>query len=207
MHRQHAICLSHRRFEFCTVVGWQEKNKMSPNDIETLLANLDEQQRLRVFQILRERYGFKIHSLETRWNTSAEAILEAIDKSADLTQRGIRGILAEASFRTVVLPRNLSHWRETPIEGTPAYDLQLDDGRGTVRVQVKLQRKEKGNPKFFRGSADHFVVETQRTRGGKRKDNEQSGSYRINEFDVLTVCLHPSTNESGHRSSTAQRST
>lgn len=35
-------------------------------------------------------------------------------------------------------------------------------------------------------------METQRTRGGKRRDEEESRPYRVDEFDVLAVCLHPS---------------
>jgi hypothetical protein len=79
--------------------------------------------------------------------------------------------------------------------GNLSYDLLLTDVTGEVRVQVKLQRKEMGVPKLYRKRADCFVVETQRTRGGKRADNEASRPYRVDEFDVLAVCLHPATND------------
>lgn len=168
---------------------------MSPEDLEKLLERMTQAERERLFRILRDRYGVKIHELELRWNTTAEAILEAINSAGDLTQRGVRGILAEATFRTVVLPGRLGRWRELPVVGEQAYDLALDDGAGVVRVQVKLQRLEKGMPKYFRGRTDCFVVETQRTRGGKRPDKQLSRPYRITEFDVLAVCLHPSSSD------------
>jgi len=166
---------------------------MSPVELETLLASATDQQRREIFALLRERYGLRIHPLEERWNTTAEAILDAIDQSADLTQRGIRGVLAEATFRTMVLPKQLPKWTSQPIVGDQPFDLLISDDTGPVRVQVKLQRKEKGEPKYHGTTTDYFVVETQRTRGGKRRDKESSRPYRVDEFDVLAVCLHPST--------------
>lgn len=44
--------------------------------------------------------------------------------------------------------------------------------------------------------SDMFVVETQRTRGGKDlKTNEDTRPYRYGEFDILAVSMHPSTND------------
>lgn len=166
---------------------------MSLVELDSLLAAATDEQRRAVFALLRDRYGLRIHPLEERWNTTAEAILDAIDQSADLTQRGIRGVLAEATFRTTVLPKRLASWKQLPVVGDQPFDLLLDDGAGPVRVQVKLQRRESGAPKYHRKSAVHFVVETQRTRGGRRRDQEASRPYRVDEFDVLAVCLHPST--------------
>lgn len=166
---------------------------MTPIELEALLADATEAQRREIFVLLRERYGLRIHPLEQHWNTTAEAILDAIDQSADLTQRGIRGVLAEATFRTTVLPRQLANWKAQAVVGDQAYDLLLADEVGFVRVQVKLQRRQKGVPKYHGRATDHFVVETQRTRGGKRRDKEASRPYRRDEFDVLAVCLHPST--------------
>lgn len=166
---------------------------MSLVELESLLAAATDDQRRAVFALLRDRYGLRIHPLEERWNTTAEAILDAIDQSADLTQRGIRGVLAEATFRTTVLPKRLTSWKPLPVVGDQPFDLMLDDGSGPVRVQVKLQRRESGVPKYHRKTTDHFVVETQRTRGGRRRDQEASRPYRVDEFDVLAVCLHPST--------------
>ncbi len=168
---------------------------MTIMEVEALLSGLTDAERHALLRILRERYGVNVHPLEQRWNTTAEAILEAIDQSSDLTQRGIRGVLAEATFRTVVLPEKLQRWKEQLSVADQSFDLMLTDDVGQVRVQVKLQRKELGAPKLYRGKSDHFVVETQRTRGGKRPDQEASRPYRIGEFDVLAVCLHPSTGD------------
>lgn len=61
-----------------------------------LLKSLRVAQRREIFQYLRKE--FPIHPLEEKFNVSAEVILEAIERSSDLTQRGIRGLIAEASF-------------------------------------------------------------------------------------------------------------
>lgn len=168
---------------------------MIAEDLKRLLEDMTAHEREQLLRLLRDRYGIKIHPIEIRWNTSAESILEAIDTAGDLTQRGVRGVLAEATFRSVVLRTSLLRWRELSIVGEQPYDLLLDDGQGSVRVQVKLQRRIGGIPMYFKKSSDQFVVETQRTRGGKRKNDEQSRPYRVTEFDVLAVCLHPSAND------------
>jgi hypothetical protein len=168
---------------------------MKSDEIERLIDGLTDLERTQLLRLLRDRRGLRIHPLEERWNTTAEAILEAIDQAPDLTQRGVRGVLAEATFRAVVLPSQLRRWKEIPVKGNLSYDLLLSDETGEVRVQVKLQRKELGIPKLYRNKPDCFVVETQRTRGGKRADNEASRPYRVDEFDVIAVCLHPATND------------
>ena len=164
--------------------------------IKKLLDTASTEDRAHVLQLIRQRYQIPIHHLETDWNTTAEAVLEAISHSQDITQRGIRGLLAEAIFRTTVLPQSLPHWKNIEFDGDLPYDFLLDDGQGPLRVQVKLQRKERGAVKYHRGDQTLFVVETQRTRSGKRRENQEaSRPYRVNEFDVLAVCLHPATHD------------
>lgn len=69
-----------------------------------------------------------------------------------------------------------------------------------MRVQVKMQRSKEHKPMMARQAyqflpADMFVVETQRTRGGKDpKTSEDTRPYRYGEFDILAVSMHPSTN-------------
>jgi hypothetical protein len=67
-----------------------------------LIERANEEERRIILAYLRKR--LPIHSLETEWSTTAEQILTAIARSSDLTQRGIRGILAEAIFETRLLP-------------------------------------------------------------------------------------------------------
>jgi hypothetical protein len=69
-----------------------------------------------------------------------------------------------------------------------------------------MQRQEKHIPKVvlprsqpwsFLPSA-MYVVETQRTRGGKNSQTgEKTRPYVFGQFDILAVSLHPSTNEWG----------
>ena len=146
-----------------------------------------------------------LHELESEWNTSAEAILTAIARATDLTQRGIRGILAEATFEKVVIPpmKNLG-WQSQVIAGDQAYDFVLKRKNRDVRIQVKLQRKEVGKPKFYgakaraaiKYSSDEalYVVEVQKTRSGE-KGGQKTRPYRFGDFDILAVNLHPSTGD------------
>lgn len=189
-------------------------------DVEAFLKAASPEERKAVLHLLRQNFGFALHPLEEKWQISAEAILEAIDQSSDLTQRGVRGVLAEAIFRTVVVPRRLKGWTDKPPIGDVAFDLCLSDGsyNPPVRVQVKLQRRLKGAPMLYQGKAGIYVVETQRTRTGKKRPGKNDGSdiiagvvepegkpkrqesqatrpYRIDAFDLLAVCMQPSTGD------------
>ena len=175
---------------------------MNLDEVRTLLGSLTDEERKDVLRALRVDHGVLIHPLEAEWNTTAEAILEAIHSAPDLTQRGVRGILAEATFRTTVVPSQLPHWQSIGLAGDLPYDLLMDDGRGEVKVQVKLQRRERGTPKVDARlttdpSCPVFVVETQRTRNGQATGADGATAatrpYRFGEFDVLAVCLQPST--------------
>jgi len=87
-------------------------------------------------------------------------------------------------------------WSSEPVHNDAAFDLLLKDESGSIRVQVKLQRRQKGIPLLHRKFPGSYVVETQRTRGGTRREtNEPSRPYRVEEFDVLAVCLQPSTGD------------
>lgn len=47
-----------------------------------------------------------------------------------------------------------------------------------------------------RSVAGYDVAETQRTRGGKKRNSdEQTRPYRFGEFDILAVSLHPSSGD------------
>ena len=169
------------------------------DEIRELLALCTSEERLQIFRILRSE--FPIHPYEKTLNTKAEVILEAISKAPDLTIRGVRGILAEASFLVeVVAPLLSTGWRDVTPKGNLPYDCLIEDNKGTIRVQVKMQRLKNHRPMMAseglrRLSEDKFVVETQRTRGGKDPTGGNTRPYRFGEFDILAVSLHPSTND------------
>ncbi len=131
------------------------------DEVIQLLDACNEQERLEVFQYLRKT--IPIHAIEAKLNTQAEVILEAIDRSSDLTLRGIRGIIAEAAFLVEVLGR-LRGWKDVTPAGDAAYDFLIEDAIGQISIQVKMQRSEKGEPKVRKGK---FVVETPRTRAAR----------------------------------------
>lgn len=168
------------------------------DEIKRLLASCDEQQRRELFEFLRRE--FCIHPIEEKLNVQAEVILEAISRAGDLTLRGIRGIITEAAFLINVVG-SLKGWHNITPDGDHPYDFLLTDGRGNVRVQVKMRRQKAQQPmmankgyKFL--PADMYVVETQRTRGGTDlRTGENTRPYRFDEFDILAVSLHPSTND------------
>jgi hypothetical protein len=167
-------------------------------EIERLLGLLTKEQRYRIFRLLREE--FPIHPIEAEYNVEAEVILEAIHRAGDLTQRGVKGIIAEAVFSSDIIGQ-LTGWKDITPPGDLAYDFLLEDAVGQIRVQIKMQRKRTGRPMIACEapgllSRDMFVVETQRTRGGKDPTTGQSTRpYRFGEFDILAVCLQPSTSE------------
>lgn len=176
---------------------------MSLDEVRALLAHMDRTDLRSVLELLRREHKLVIHPIEEDWSTTAEAILEAIYAAPDLTQRGVRGVLAEAIFRTAVVPK-IGGWKAIDFEGDLPYDLLMDpqDGREPLKVQVKNQRREKGIPKIMtklstRPDSPVYAVETQRTRTGKRAgdDGQQTATrpYRFGEFDLLAVCLHPSS--------------
>jgi hypothetical protein len=158
-------------------------------EIKRLLNICSKEQRNEIFKLLREE--FSIHPIEAKYNASAEVILEAIDRSSDLTQRGIRGIVAEAVFAKEVVER-LSDWKSIISAESLPFDFLLRDQIGDVRVQIKLQRSKNKQPLV--GANGMYKVETQRTRGGKDKSTGQNTRpYRFKDFDILGVCLQPST--------------
>lgn len=97
-------------------------------------------------------------------------------RAGGLTLRMMRGVIAEAAFEVEVVER-LKGWRKVPGSGDLPYGFLLKDRKGAVRVQVKLQRSKKSLPwraseasKAFRSlPANIYVVETQKTRGGKKR--------------------------------------
>lgn len=157
-------------------------------------CSLDE--RRAVFEHLRGQFR---HPLEVHWGVDADTILSAIKRSSDLTQRGVRGVIAEAIFEQSVLPSLDADWSVEPIEGDQSYDFLLARGSQRIRVQVKLQRLKAGRPmRASEGSIllppDMFTVEVQRTRGGTDPStNSDTRPYKFGEFDILAVNMHPST--------------
>jgi hypothetical protein len=70
-----------------------------------LIEKASEEEQRFILAYLRHRVH--LHPLEAEWSTTAEAILTAIARSSDLTLRGIRGILAEATRRVSTCLRHL----------------------------------------------------------------------------------------------------
>lgn len=186
-------------------------------EIRSLLANADNQIREEIFIELRRT--IPIHSLEKAWNTTAEFILEAISRSQDITKRGVRGIIAELAFSEYVLKPMSPVWREHKLQGDLPYDALIEDASGKIKIQTKNQRLDKGVPlqpnatmiKLYPDVANWFLVETQKTRSGKPKKKKGSNvedtaltddsgqvstrPYRFDEFDILSVCLQPSSGD------------
>jgi len=174
-------------------------SKVDFEKIQSLLTNYSFEERAAAFMALRAE--FPIHELETLWNTTAEVILEAIARSSDLTKRGVRGVIAEASFKQHIVNRLLADgWEEKGITGDKPFDFHLKHEEIEIRIQVKMQRQKAHRPMLaseasktlFGDKTDMWVVETQRTRGGKSKSGDATRPYRFGEFDILAVSLHPS---------------
>ena len=156
-------------------------------------APLDVQRAL--LNRLRELYP--IHALEQSWRVPAEVILEAISRASDLSQRGVRGMIAECYFELKVLPRHPEWINETPIGNHP-FDFVLRRADQRVKIQIKSQRRKAGQPMTARQANRSFsptklVVETQKTRAGLDDKGDDTRPYRFHEFDILAVSMEAST--------------
>lgn len=154
-------------------------------EIRALLAKCSEDQQVEIFRQLRKT--IPIHPFEKAVNAKAELILEALARAPELTVRGVRGIIGEATFALEVAGE-LNGWNDVTPKGNHSYDTALADAIGTVRVQVKMQRRVKLLPWIRKGFG---VVEIQRTRSGN-KGGVATRPYRFGEFDILAVCMEPS---------------
>ncbi len=167
--------------------------------IRELLSQCSPEDEAALFRELRARH--LIHEFERVIGAPAEMILEAVHRAPELTRRMLRGVIADAAFRTFVVKSLEPHgWRDVTLEGNFAYDYKLDDGIGSVTVQVKLQRSARGAPvvrdgKRFGLSGEVFMTETQKTRTGTDGDDNRTRPYRYGEFDVLAVSMQPSTDK------------
>lgn len=154
--------------------------------IRRILTDARPEVRRAIFDDLRKEYP--IHPLEAKMGADAETILEAIDRANELTRRMIRGVIAEAAFEIHVV-KKLIGWESEPLPGNSAYDFLLKDEVGSVRIQVKLQRSERGKPKLRGGL---FVAETHRSRSGKsRATGQDTRPYKFGDFDILAVAMQP----------------
>lgn len=165
--------------------------------IRELLAQCTAEEQGVVFNELRKLHA--IHEFEAIIGAPAEMILEAVHRAPELTRRMLRGVIADAAFRTfTVAALGPNGWRDVTPAGNFAYDYKLNDGAGTVSVQVKLQRSERGAPvvrsgERFSFGPEVFMTETQKTRTGTDGEDNQTRPYRYGEFDVLAVSMQPSS--------------
>jgi len=162
-----------------------------------LLAQCTPEQRALLFRELRATH--QIHEFEAVIGAPAEMILEAVHRAPELTRRMLRGVIADAGFRTFVIAALEPYgWRNVTPGGNFAYDYKLDDVVGPVTVQVKLQRSERGSPVVRNGArygtaSEVFITETQKSRTGTDGEDNQTRPYRYGEFDILAVSMQPST--------------
>lgn len=174
-----------------------------PQDFTALLNSLTPQEQQMLFTQLRGR--IPIHHLEQQWNITAEFILEAIARSQDITKRGVRGIIAELCFDTYIIGA-MQHrgWTQHQLFGDLPYDALISHPQvGQIKIQTKNQRLERGQPKYANRTMTRFnpnvegwyVCETQKTRTGTDAEGLDTRPYRFGEFDILSVCLHPSTGD------------
>ena len=183
--------------------------------IKKLLAECSREEQEAIKRHLR---SLAPHPLEEDWDIDADDILSAIRRSNDIMKRGVRGIIAEAVFERSALPKvEKAGWKAETIVGDRAYDCLLSKDSSSVRIQIKLQRLDKGEPFLFHRKHYEenslYVVEVQRTRTGKKKKkklklaagehevvvettkpvNEQTRPYSFSDFDILAVNMHPSS--------------
>jgi ribosomal protein S16 len=157
------------------------------------MLTLDEE--LELYRELKLAHG--AHPMEAVLNLTSDAVLSAIQKMKmqdGMPWRMLRGSLADLLFEVIVVP-TLTGWVDVPFSGDLPYDYKLrNPAREEVTLQIKLQRSGKNEPSVFnkRTGKNMFSVETQRTRGGT-VNGVNTRPYRFGEFDILAVCMYPST--------------
>lgn len=162
-----------------------------PRHIKSALERATKSEQRAAMLWLREQIG--VHPLERKFGAPAEVILEAIDRASDLSQRGVLGLIAEASFKVNVLGQ-LDAWVDEPVVGDAPFDFQISNGKRVVRIQVKRQRLVRQQPMRFRAGSELYAAETQRSRKGTdSRTGADTRPYRFGEFDILAVCMQPST--------------
>jgi hypothetical protein len=171
--------------EYAGESAGRPNTNMSLQEIKRLIDDCNDAQCQDLLQYVRQRVD--IHPLERQLNCKAEIILESIARAADITVRGIRGIITEVAFKKEVLS-HLTTWKDEEAVGELPYDFLLTNGERQVTIQVKMQRSEKGSPIVKNGQ---WFVETQRTRNGTDKDAKATRPYRFGQFDILAVSLQP----------------
>lgn len=165
--------------------------------IRDLLAQCSPEEQAALFRELRAQH--LIHEFENIIGAPAEMILDAVHRAPELTRRMLRGVIADSAFRQfAVRALAASGWSDVTPVGNFAYDYKLEDAIGSVTVQVKLQRSERGVPVIRRGVRFGFgetvyIVETQKTRSGTDGEDDRTRPYRYGAFDVLAVSMQPST--------------
>ena len=169
---------------------------VSLDAIKKIIDQCSEEERKALGKYLRQ---LSPHPLERSLKVDADTILTAIERSSDLTKRGIRGIIAEAVFVNQVIPEVAPlGWQNVSSVGTDhPYDVLLKKGDQEVRIQVKLQRSLRNLPWFYyrkHYSDEYYVVEVQKTRGGT-KAGRPTRFYRFGDFDLLAVNMHPSSHD------------
>jgi hypothetical protein len=169
-------------------------------ELTTLILALPERERALVLENIQK--SLPRHPTEVRLKADSRTLLEAIARANDFSIRGIEGIIAEAVFAIDILP-GLKGWSEHAKPADAPFDflLRRQARVGDVRLQFKMQRREKHVPLMASGAAKRrwrsldtfFVVEVQKTRGGKTASGKKSRPYRFGEFDLLAVSLGAST--------------
>ena len=156
---------------------------------------LTPDEELELYRELKLAHG--AHPMEAVLNLTSDEVLSAIQKMKlqdGMPWRMLRGSLADLLFEVIVVP-TLTGWADVPFSGDLPYDYKLRNPVGEeVTLQIKLQRSVKNQPSLFnkKTGKNMFSVETQRTRGGI-VNGVKTRPYRFGEFDILAVCMYPST--------------
>lgn len=187
--------LVHRDDVLQAAAGEKVSENALVTEIKERLTAAGDYERREIFRWLRETQV--LHSLEREFGAPAEVILEAIARSSDLTKRGVRGVIAEAMFAVEIITQ-LDGWTDVTPDGNHPFDFLLEQKDERVSIQLKMQRQKNHRPMTANEgyrilSSDYWVVETQRTRGGKGTAGQDTRPYRFGEFQILAVSLHPST--------------
>ena len=163
--------------------------------LQQIVDSLTEEEKC-LLSLELEPYRIK-HPIEQRLQLDYHLILDSLNKkSAGLTFRMLRGIIAETAFEKYIL-ESVQGLKVVEFDCDLPYDFMVDYRGRRHTIQVKLVRSERDVPKFYshnRRPTQLFAAETQKTRGGKNPlTGEDTRPYRAGEFDILAIAMQPVT--------------
>lgn len=121
--------------------------------------------------------------LDQQLHLSPLVLIKALSFANPFAIRTIRSVISEYYLYEYLLQQKYNF---LPVHQNDPFDFAVQKNNNQIiKIQLKLQRQQRGTP--------IDKVEVQRARNGFDKNGNKTRPYQFCDFDVLAVCLEPST--------------